>query len=206
MHSKILMSIGLIGTVVSASAFAEPPIQPGDTLESLSQAKITTTVNGQPGSIQELVNSGQIKLLKPNVANVPAPVNQATQGTPNDQAMMPTTTQTEAPVQQVMPDASAPQEIAATPTEQHPLAPNAELSAQQAEAALNDAVAPAANVDMNTAPAATPQLDSSAEAPVNAVESDSLPSPDAPAQALPDASMEQPMQAMPEAPVNDPMN
>ena len=206
MHSKILMSIGLIGTVVSASAFAEPPIQPGDTLESLSQAKITTTVNGQPGSIQELVNSGQIKLLKPNVANVPAPVNQATQGTPNDQAMMPTTTQTEAPVQQVMPDASAPQEIAATPTEQHPLAPNAELSAQQAEAALNDAVAPAANADMNTAPAATPQLDSSAEAPVNAVESDSLPSPDAPAQALPDASMEQPMQAMPEAPVNDPMN
>lgn len=206
MHSKILMSIGLIGTVVSASAFAEPPIQPGDTLESLSQAKITTTVNGQPGSIQELVNSGQIKLLEPNVANVPAPVNQATQGTPNDQAMMPTTTQTEVPVQQVMPDASAPQEIAATPTEQHPLAPNAELSAQQAEAALNDAVAPAANVDMNTAPAATPQLDSSAEAPVNAVESDSLPSPDAPAQALPDASMEQPMQAMPEAPVNDPMN
>ena len=206
MHSKILMSIGLIGTVVSASAFAEPPIQPGNTLESLSQAKITTTVNGQPGSIQELVNSGQIKLLKPNVANVPAPVNQATQGTPNDQAMMPTTTQTEVPVQQVMPDASAPQEIAATPTEQHPLAPNAELSAQQAEAALNDAVAPAANVDMNTAPAATPQLDSSAEAPVNAVESDSLPSPDAPAQALPNASMEQPMQAMPEAPVNDPMN
>ena len=206
MHSKILMSIGLIGTVVSASAFAEPPIQPGDTLESLSQAKITTTVNGQPGSIQELVNSGQIKLLEPNVANVPAPVNQATQGTPNDQAMMPTTTQTEAPVQQVMPDASAPQEIAATPTEQHPLAPNAELSAQQAEAALNDAVAPAANADMNTAPAATPQLDSSAEAPVNAVESDSLPSPDAPAQALPDASMEQPIQAMPEAPVNDPMN
>jgi hypothetical protein len=206
MHSKILMSIGLIGTVVSASAFAEPPIQPGDTLESLSQAKITTTVNGQPGSIQELVNSGQIKLLKPNVANVPAPVNQATQGTPNDQAMMPTTTQTEAPVQQVMPDASAPQEIAATPTEQHPLAPNAALSVQQAEAALNDAVAPAANADMNTAPAATPQLDSSAEAPVNAVESDSLPSPDAPAQALPDASMEQPMQAMPEAPVNDPMN
>lgn len=206
MHSKILMSIGLIGTVVSASAFAEPPIQPGDTLESLSQAKITTTVNGQPGSIQELVNSGQIKLLKPNVANVPAPVNQATQGTPNDQAMMPTTTQTEAPVQQVMPDASAPQEIAATPTEQHPLAPNAALSVQQAEAALNDAVAPAANADMNTAPAATPQLDSSAEAPVNVVESDSLPSPDAPAQALPDASMEQPMQAMPEAPVNDPMN
>jgi hypothetical protein len=31
MHSKILASLGLIGTVISASAFAEPPIQPGDT-------------------------------------------------------------------------------------------------------------------------------------------------------------------------------
>jgi hypothetical protein len=70
MHSKILASLGLIGTVISASAFAEPPIQPGDTLESLSQAKVTTTVNGQPGSIQELVSSGQIKLLDPNAAPI----------------------------------------------------------------------------------------------------------------------------------------
>lgn len=198
MHSKILASLGLIGTVISASAFAEPPIQPGDTLESLSQAKVTTTVNGQPGSIQELVSSGQIKLLDPNAA----PIIPAGQGIPNDQAVMPT----EAPVQQAAPDTTAQQQVAATPTEQHPLAPNAELSAQQAEAALNDAVAPTANADMNAAPAAAPQLDSSAEAPVNAVEPDSLPLPDAPAQALPDASAEQPVQAMPEAPVNDPMN
>ena len=90
MHSKILASLGLIGTVISASAFAEPPIQPGDTLESLSQAKVTTTVNGQPGSIQELVSSGQIKLLDPNAA----PIIPAGQGIPNDQAVMPT----EAPV------------------------------------------------------------------------------------------------------------
>ena len=198
MHSKILASLGLIGTVISASAFAEPPIQPGDTLESLSQAKVTTTVNGQLGSIQELVSSGQIKLLDPNAA----PIIPAGQGIPNDQAVMPT----EAPVQQAAPDTTAQQQVAATPTEQHPLAPNAELSAQQAEAALNDAVAPTANADMNAAPAAAPQLDSSAEAPVNAVEPDSLPLPDAPAQALPDASAEQPVQAMPEAPVNDPMN
>ena len=198
MHSKILASLGLIGTVISASAFAEPPIQPGDTLESLSQAKVTTTVNGQPGSIQELVSSGQIKLLDPNAA----PIIPAGQGIPNDQAVMPT----EAPVQQAAPDTTAQQQVAATPTEQHPLVPNAELSAQQAEAALNDAVAPTANADLNAAPAAAPQLDSSAEAPVNAVEPDSLPLPDAPAQALPDASAEQPVQAMPEAPVNDPMN
>ena len=198
MHSKILASLGLIGTVISASAFAEPPIQLGDTLESLSQAKVTTTVNGQLGSIQELVSSGQIKLLDPNAA----PIIPAGQGIPNDQAVMPT----EAPVQQAAPDTTAQQQVAATPTEQHPLVPNAELSAQQAEAALNDAVAPTANADMNAAPAAAPQLDSSAEAPVNAVEPDSLPLPDAPAQALPDASAEQPVQAMPEAPVNDPMN
>ena len=198
MHSKILASLGLIGTVISASAFAEPPIQPGDTLESLSQAKVTTTVNGQLGSIQELVSSGQIKLLDPNAA----PIIPAGQGIPNDQAVMPT----EAPVQQAAPDTTAQQQVAATPTEQHPLVPNAELSAQQAEAALNDAVAPTANADMNAAPAAAPQLDSSAEAPVNAVEPDSLPSPDASAQALPDASAEQPVQAMPEAPINDPMN
>ena len=198
MHSKILASLGLIGTVISASAFAEPPIQPGDTLESLSQAKVTTTVNGQPGSIQELVSSGQIKLLDPNAAAI----SPAGQGVPNDQVVMPTSPQSEA----AAPDTTAQQQVAATPTEQHPLVPNAELSAQQAEAALNDAVAPTANADMNAAPAAAPQLDSSAEAPVNAVEPDSLPLPDAPAQALPDASAEQPVQAMPEAPVNDPMN
>ena len=100
MHSKILASLGLIGTVISASAFAEPPIQPGDTLESLSQAKVTTTVNGQPGSIQELVSSGQIKLLDPNAA----PIIPAGQGIPNDQAVMPTSPQSEAPVQQAAPD------------------------------------------------------------------------------------------------------
>ena len=138
-------------------------------------------------------------MLDPNAA----PISPAGQGAPNDQAVMPTSPQSEAPVQQAAPDTTVQQQVAATPTEQHPLAPNAELSAQQAEAALNDAVAPTANADMNAAP----QLDSSAEAPVNAVEPDSLPSPDAPAQALPDASAEQPVQAMPdEAPVNDPMN
>ena len=100
MHSKILASLGLIGTVISASAFAEPPIQPGDTLESLSQAKVTTTVNGQLGSIQELVSSGQIKLLDPNAA----PISPAGQGAPNDQAVMPTSPQSEAPVQQAAPD------------------------------------------------------------------------------------------------------
>ena len=63
MHSKIL-GLGLISGLMSAAAFAEPPIQPGDTLESLSKVKVVTTVNGQPGSIEELVASGQIKLTE----------------------------------------------------------------------------------------------------------------------------------------------
>lgn len=60
--SKVL-GLALIAGVISATAFAEPTIQPDETLESLSQAKITTTVNGQPGSLQELAASGKIKIL-----------------------------------------------------------------------------------------------------------------------------------------------
>ena len=52
----------------SATAFAESAVQAGETLESLSQAKVTTTVNGQPGSLDELLSSGQIKLV--NQGNV----------------------------------------------------------------------------------------------------------------------------------------
>ena len=50
-------------SVASVAAFAEPPVQAGETLESLSKAKVTTTVNGQPGSLNDLVSSGQVKLL-----------------------------------------------------------------------------------------------------------------------------------------------
>lgn len=60
--SKVL-GLAVIAGIISATAFAEPAIQPGETLESLSQTKITTTVNGQPGSLQELAASGKIKIL-----------------------------------------------------------------------------------------------------------------------------------------------
>lgn len=60
--SKIL-GLSLIAGIISVAAFAEPAVQPGETLESLSQAKITTTVNGQPGSLKELAASGKIKIL-----------------------------------------------------------------------------------------------------------------------------------------------
>mgnify|MGYP000122476806 CR=1 FL=1 len=77
MHSKTkakakIIGLGLISGLMSAAAMAEPPIQPGDTLQSLSQVKITTTVNGQQGSIQELVASGQVR-----IADAAAQANQA---------------------------------------------------------------------------------------------------------------------------------
>lgn len=50
---KTLMGVMSLGAVTSL-AFAEPPIQPGDTLESLSQVKIETTVNGQAGSLEQM--------------------------------------------------------------------------------------------------------------------------------------------------------
>lgn len=46
MHSKIMGLIAVMG-MMSSVAFAEPAIQPGDTLESLSKARITTNVNTQ---------------------------------------------------------------------------------------------------------------------------------------------------------------
>ncbi|EPL4221765.1 TPA: hypothetical protein ACVB6Z_002038 [Acinetobacter baumannii] len=46
MHSKIIGLIAIMG-IISSVAFAEPAIQPGETLESLSKARITTNVNTQ---------------------------------------------------------------------------------------------------------------------------------------------------------------
>lgn len=61
MHSKIMTLAAIVG-LSSMTAFAEPVIQAGETLESLSKVQISTTVNGQPGSIQQLVTAGQIKV------------------------------------------------------------------------------------------------------------------------------------------------
>ncbi|MFW1923447.1 hypothetical protein [Acinetobacter geminorum] len=46
MHSRIISFTVMMG-IMSSVAFAEPAIQPGDTLESLSKASITTNVNTQ---------------------------------------------------------------------------------------------------------------------------------------------------------------
>ncbi|ODL95171.1 hypothetical protein [Acinetobacter pittii] len=46
MHSRIIGFTVMMG-IMSSMAFAEPAIQSGDTLESLSKARITTNVNTQ---------------------------------------------------------------------------------------------------------------------------------------------------------------
>ncbi|MZY06400.1 hypothetical protein GUK58_10070 [Acinetobacter pittii] len=46
MHSRIIGFTVMMG-IMSSVAFAEPAIQAGDTLESLSKARITTNVNTQ---------------------------------------------------------------------------------------------------------------------------------------------------------------
>ncbi|MHA3080697.1 hypothetical protein [Acinetobacter sp. ANC 5502] len=57
---NIFVSVGLfMGMFTATAAFAEPAVQPGETLESLSQVKVNTTVNGQPGSLADLMSSGK---------------------------------------------------------------------------------------------------------------------------------------------------
>ncbi|MGN5756213.1 hypothetical protein ACNQO8_15665 [Acinetobacter calcoaceticus] len=46
MHSRIIGFTVMMG-MMSSVAFAEPAIQPGDTLESLSKARITTNISTQ---------------------------------------------------------------------------------------------------------------------------------------------------------------
>ena len=46
MHSRVIGFTVIMG-IMSSVAFAEPAIQPGDTLESLSKARITTNVSTQ---------------------------------------------------------------------------------------------------------------------------------------------------------------
>lgn len=65
-------------SIVSMATFAEPAVKAGETLESLSKVKVSTTVNGQPGSLNELIASGQIKPVQstnavPNTQTAPAP-------------------------------------------------------------------------------------------------------------------------------------
>ena len=62
MYSKLL-GLSVVTALMATTAFAEPQVQPGDSLENLSKVKVSTTVNGQAASLQELVASGQIRIV-----------------------------------------------------------------------------------------------------------------------------------------------
>ena len=157
MHAKLL-SLSLITGLMSATAFAEPAIQAGDSLDSLSKVKVSTTVNGQAGSIQDLVASGQIRIVDANQA-LAAPNHVGTEAAiPNhSKAVNATTAQMASPaVEQA--NAPAIEQTAQVASENvEAIQPNAELAAQQTEPALNQK-------------AAAPVISSSADTPVNAAE------------------------------------
>ena len=149
MHAKLL-SLSLITGLMSATAFAEPAIQAGDSLDSLSKVKVSTTVNGQAGSIQDLVASGQIRIVDANQA-LAAPNHVGTEAAiPNhSKAVNATTAQMASPaVEQA--NAPAIEQTAQVASE------NVEAT-QQTEPALNQK-------------AATPMISSSADTPVNAAD------------------------------------
>ena len=81
MRSKLLglSIITAITATMSVTAFAEPKVQPGESLESLSKVKMSTTVNGQAASLQELVASGQIRIISSNQGSNAAPMQENAQ-------------------------------------------------------------------------------------------------------------------------------
>ena len=156
MHAKLL-SLSLITGLMSATAFAEPAIQAGDSLDSLSKVKVSTTVNGQAGSIQDLVASGQIRIVDANQA-LTAPNQVGTEAAiQNHSTVNATTAQMGSPaVEQA--NAPAIEQTAQVDSKNvEAMQPNAELAAQQTEPALNQK-------------AAAPVISSSADTPVNAAE------------------------------------
>ena len=156
MHAKLL-SLSLITGLMSATAFAEPAIQAGDSLDSLSKVKVSTTVNGQAGSIQDLVASGQIRIVDANQTPA-APAQVGTEAAiQNHSTVNATTGQMGSPaVEQA--NAPAIEQTAQVASENvETMQPNAELATQQTEQALNQK-------------ATAPMISSSAETPVNAAD------------------------------------
>ena len=178
-QAKVL-ALGFISTVMSAAAMAEPPIQPGDTLESLSQVKVSTTVNGQPGSIEELAANGQIRVVQ---VQAPAAGSETVSADPNAIA-----------AEQPNADLTAQQQagadsanLAAAQDAQNTL--NQEQTAAQAQVPANES--------SDTAAFNAPALTSSADAPVNA----DVAATEAAIAAAPEApSANNEIQASPEAP------
>lgn len=171
MNSKLskLLGLGIFTSVISAGAFAEPPVQAGETLESLSKAKISTTVNGQQASLESLVNSGQIRLVNQPMSAPAQPGQQPQQSMPNQP--MPTPGMPVA--QPEMPDTnSAPANLESEPSapateqemtmgeaveqpaleEQQAAAPEAAVMTEQTEIAVEAEADPAVDAPLNAAP------------------------------------------------------
>ena len=179
MHSKLL-GLSLVTGLMSATAFAEPAIQPGDSLESLSKVKVTTTVNGQVGSIQDLVTSGQIRIVDAGqVATTPADAGSETQKVQTNSAVdvnapQATDINTTAQAVEALPEQTnspALEQTAQAASENVDPQPNAELAAQQAEQVMDQETAAQAPVnETNENIAAAPMTSSSPDAPVNAAD------------------------------------
>lgn len=171
MNSKLskLLGLGIFTSVISAGAFAEPPVQAGETLESLSKAKISTTVNSQQASLESLVNSGQIRLVNQPMSAPAQPGQQPQQSVPNQP--MPTPGMPVA--QPEMPDTnSAPANLESEPSapateqemtmgeaveqpaleEQQAAAPEAAVMTEQTEIAVEAEADPAVDAPLNAAP------------------------------------------------------
>ena len=148
MPSK-LIGLSLVTGLMSATAFAEPPIQSGDSLESLSKVVITTTVNGQSGSIQDLVSSGQIQIVDTNQASTQAESTQVdAEATAQPQV-------TDAPTLQTATEQST--------TKQ----PHTKLAMVQQHVINQESGAASASINTSDESAVAPDIASSAEAPVN---------------------------------------
>ncbi|MFB6331319.1 hypothetical protein [Acinetobacter variabilis] len=171
MNSKLskLLGLGIFTSVISAGAFAEPPVQAGETLESLSKAKISTTVNGQQASLESLVNSGQIRLVNQPMSAPAQPGQQPQQSVPNQP--MPTPGMPVA--QPEMPETNpAPANLESEPSapateqemtmgeaveqpaleEQQAAAPEAAVMTEQTEIAVEAEADPAVDAPLNAAP------------------------------------------------------
>lgn len=125
---------------ISISAFAEPPIQAGDTLESLSKVKISTTINGQTGSLQELIANGQIRIVSSADANLTSPIeNMAQQPANQITAEQANLAQENTPMTMPVGTESEPQHAAQAKqmSEQHIQAPSVPLLSSSADLPVN---------------------------------------------------------------------
>lgn len=148
MPSK-LIGLSLVTGLMSVTAFAEPPIQSGDSLESLSKVVITTTVNGQSGSIQDLVSRGQIQIVDTNPASAQGESTQV---------------DAEATAQPQVTNTAALQ----TPTEQSTTRQShTKLAMAQQHVVNQESGAASAALNTSDESAIAPDIASSAEAPVN---------------------------------------